>query len=97
MAQQFVKDSISKKRVVIFSKSYCPYCVMAKEQFKKINFDFLAVEIEDRPDCQEIQDVLNEMTGARSVPRVFIDGKFVGGGTDVKKLYETGQLAKMLK
>jgi glutaredoxin 3 len=56
----------------------------------------LAVELEDRPDCQEVQDVLNEMTGARSVPRVFIDGKFVGGGTDIKKMYENGELAKML-
>lgn len=36
------------------------------------------------------------MTGARSVPRVFLDGNFIGGGTDVKKLYENGQLAKML-
>lgn len=97
MANQFVKDSISKQRVVIFSKTFCPYCTMAKEQFKKLNFDFLAIEIEDRPDCQEIQDVLNEMTGARSVPRVFIDGEFIGGGTDVKKLYETGELAKMLQ
>lgn len=31
MANQFVKESIGKQRVVIFSKSYCPYCVMAKE------------------------------------------------------------------
>lgn len=88
---------------------------------------FLSIEIEDRPDCQELQDTFENLTGARSVPRVFIDGKsamksraaeqilfyfktqsvnlklipkfpgnFVGGGTDVKKLYETGQLQKML-
>jgi hypothetical protein len=31
MAQQFIKDNIAKQRVVIFSKSYCPYCTMAKE------------------------------------------------------------------
>lgn len=66
------------------------------QQFKKLNFQYLAIEIEDRPDCNQIQDVLNEMTGARSVPRVFIDGNFIGGGTDVKKLGENGQLAKML-
>jgi glutaredoxin 3 len=36
MAQQFVKDSIAKQRVVIFSKSYCPYCTMAKEVMKLI-------------------------------------------------------------
>jgi transposase-like protein len=31
MAQQFVEDNIAKQLVVIFSKSYCPYCTMAKE------------------------------------------------------------------
>jgi glutaredoxin 3 len=67
------------------------------QQFKKINVDFLAVEIEDMPECQDIQDALNELTGARSVPRVFVDGKFIGGGTDVKKLCETGELQKMLQ
>lgn len=30
LAQQFVKESIGKQKVVIFSKSYCPYCKMAK-------------------------------------------------------------------
>lgn len=54
------------------------------------------IELEDRTDCNEIQDVLGELTGARSVPRVFIDQTFVGGGTDIKKLYETGELAKIL-
>lgn len=61
-----------------------------------MNFPFLAVELENREDCQEVQDVLGEMTGARSVPRVFIDGKFIGGGTDVQQLQESGELAKML-
>lgn len=46
---------------------------------------------------EDIQNVLGEMTGARSVPRCFIDGKFIGGGTDVKKLFESGELAKMLQ
>lgn len=31
MAQKFVQESIANQRVVIFSKSYCPYCTMAKE------------------------------------------------------------------
>lgn len=67
------------------------------QPFKKLNIEFLVIELEDRPDMNEIQDVLGEMTGARSVPRCFVDGKFIGGGTDVKKLYESGELAKMLK
>lgn len=31
MAQKFIQESIANQRVVIFSKSYCPYCTMAKE------------------------------------------------------------------
>lgn len=28
---QFVREAIASNKVVIFSKSYCPYCTMAKE------------------------------------------------------------------
>ena len=31
------------------------------------------------------------------VPRVFIDGKFVGGGDDVKQLQASGKLKPMLR
>lgn len=30
------------------------------------------------------------------VPRVFVDGECVGGGTDVKALHESGELSKKL-
>ncbi|KAI6234383.1 Glutaredoxin-1 protein [Aphelenchoides fujianensis] len=40
------------------------------------------VELDKRQDCSEIQDYLKELTGARSVPRVFVGGKFLGGGDD---------------
>lgn len=29
--QQFIKDAIAKDKVVIFSKTYCPHCKIAKE------------------------------------------------------------------
>lgn len=31
MASKFIKEAIAKDKVVIFSKTYCPYCTMAKE------------------------------------------------------------------
>lgn len=39
-------------------------------------------QIENNPHCNAIQDYLKEKTGARSVPRVFINGTFFGGGDD---------------
>ncbi|XP_012230647.1 uncharacterized protein [Linepithema humile] len=92
--RDLVNELIAKDSVVIFSKTYCPYCKMAKEVFDSLNKTYTAIELDDREDAQDIQDVLAEITGARTVPRVFLNGECLGGGTDVKKLYQSGELQK---
>lgn len=47
-------------------------------------------------DGSAIQDFLGQLTGERTVPRVFIDGKCVGGGSDVKRLHSEGKLVPLL-
>ncbi|ELT98291.1 hypothetical protein CAPTEDRAFT_152115 [Capitella teleta] len=44
-----------------------------------------------------MQDIFSKMTGERTVPRVFIGGKCVGGGSDVYTLHNQGKLAEMMK
>ena len=39
---------------------------------------------------------MKEKTGARSVPRVFVDGKFIGGGDDIAAKSNNGSLKKLL-
>ncbi|KAK5641445.1 hypothetical protein RI129_009992 [Pyrocoelia pectoralis] len=87
-----VKELISSDNVVIFSKTYCPYCKLAKEVFDKIQQKYTAIELDERSDAEEIQLVLGEMTGAKTVPRVFVKGECLGGGSDVKALYDNGKL-----
>lgn len=62
--------------------------------FESLKKTYTAIELDDREDAQEIQDALREITGARTVPRVFVNGVCLGGGTDVKKLYDNGELIK---
>lgn len=38
MASKFVSEAIASDKVVIFSKSYCPYCTMAKEVSDRTDF-----------------------------------------------------------
>ncbi|GAX74669.1 hypothetical protein CEUSTIGMA_g2117.t1 [Chlamydomonas eustigma] len=97
-AQTFVEDNIKNNKVVVFSKSHCPYCSKAKAALGGIipKEKFAVFEIENNPECSAIQDVLMGMTGARSVPRVFIDGKFIGGGDDTARMAQNGELKKLL-
>lgn len=99
-AQGFVETTISSKPVVVFSKTYCPFCVKVKELFQndiKVPADKIAVvEIESMPDCAAIQAVLKEKTGASSVPRVFVSGKSIGGCDDTTRLHQNGELKKLL-
>ena len=98
--KSFVDNLISTHKVVVFSKTYCPYCKNAKEaieSFKLVPNAYETIELEERKDCDAIQDYLKELTGARSVPRVFINGKFFGGGDDTVKAKENGKLQTLLK
>ena len=44
----------------------------------------------------QVQDALLKLTGGRSVPRVFVDGKFIGGGDDTAAMARDGRLKTML-
>merc|ERR1711963_380358 len=97
-----VDAKIAGKKVMVFSKSTCPFCAKAKAVFKKYLGDLLTeedyevMEIESNPQCAAIQDYLLKKTGGRSVPRVFINQKFVGGGDDVVAKDKSGELKKLL-
>uniref|UniRef100_A0A672KDT4 Glutaredoxin-2, mitochondrial n=1 Tax=Sinocyclocheilus grahami TaxID=75366 RepID=A0A672KDT4_SINGR len=83
-------EVVSSNCVVIFSKTTCPYCKMAKNVFKEIGAAYKVVELDQHNDGGRLQETLAQMTGARTVPRVFINGQCIGGGTDTKQLHQNG-------
>ncbi|KAL6603101.1 hypothetical protein ACP70R_043462 [Stipagrostis hirtigluma subsp. patula] len=96
--KSFVKSTVSAHEVVIFSKSYCPYCRRAKAVFKELQLkkEPYVVELDQREDGSEIQDALLDIVGKRTVPQVFVNGKHLGGSDDTVDAYESGKLAKLL-
>ena len=58
---------------------------------------YKVVELDQRDDGSDILDYMLELTGGRTVPRVFIDGEFIGGADDTAALDESGKLKIMLK
>lgn len=53
--------------------------------------------IDGLPFMFDIQEALERRTGARTVPRVFIGGKFVGGCDDVVDLANRIPLQKLIE
>ncbi|XP_052799608.1 uncharacterized protein LOC128231168 [Mya arenaria] len=94
---EFVQKTISNNSVVIFSKTTCPYCRSTKRVFSELGVEPQVFELDRREDGVRVQSILGEMTGAHTVPRVFIHGKCVGGNSETQTLYKSGNLAEMLK
>ena len=75
-----------------------PYCTKAKKILGKYKIkSYKVVEVDHIPDGDDYVAVLGQMTGADTVPRVFIDGKCIGGGDDTEALDKKGELEKKLK
>jgi len=47
-------------------------------------------------DGSAIQNTLAEITGQRTVPNVWVKGKFIGGNDDIHALLRSGKLKEML-
>ncbi|XP_028751427.1 glutaredoxin-C8 [Neltuma alba] len=93
---EFVHNTITSHKIVIFSKSYCPYCRRAKAVFKELKQEAHVVELDERDDGSKIQDIMVNIVGRRTVPQVFINGKHLGGSDDTVEAYESGKLANLL-
>ncbi|XP_039627056.1 thioredoxin reductase 3 [Polypterus senegalus] len=91
-----VQSLIDSNRVVVFSKSYCPYCVKVKDLFKKLNVDINSVELDLMDEGPNFQDVLFEMTGQKTVPNVFVNKKHIGGCDKTMQAHDDGVLQKLL-
>jgi len=96
-SQEFLDETIADHPVVIFSKTTCGYCDKAKSVFDALGVGYKTVELDSRADCSDLQDDLKRMTGARTVPRVFVDGQCIGGGSDTISMFKQGSLQKLLK
>jgi glutaredoxin len=87
---------INSNKVMVFSKSYCPFCVRAKNALKDLGVDYEVMELDKVKGGSDTQAALLEMTGQRTVPNVFVNGNHLGGCDDTLAAISSGALKKML-
>ena len=79
--------------IQVYTWSNCPYCVRAKDLLNRKGAKFEEINLDGKDD--ELTK-LRERTGQRTVPQIFIDGKLVGGFTDLAALDSRGELDALL-
>mmetsp|Transcript_21712 Transcript_21712/g.29839 ORF Transcript_21712/g.29839 Transcript_21712/m.29839 type:complete len:129 (-) Transcript_21712:41-427(-) len=92
-----VKGVISETPVLVFSKSYCPFCTKTKNAFEKAGIPYTLVELDHVKRGPEIQAALTKLTGQRTVPNVFIGKQHIGGASDTLEGLASGKLGPLLK
>ena len=78
-------------KAVVWSKYHCPYCDQAKALLKQRGIEFEEKKIGDG---YSKEDLLEAVPTARTVPQIFLDGKLVGGFTELKTHFEKEQWAQ---
>ncbi|EHY52495.1 Glutaredoxin [Exophiala dermatitidis] len=94
-AKQKAQQIIEQNPAVVFSKSYCPYCRATKSLLNEKHAKYYLLELDEVEDGAAIQDALEEITGQRSVPNIFIGQKHIGGNSDLQS--RKGELDSLLK
>lgn len=80
--------------VEIYTATVCPYCTAAKRLLKEKGVAFTEHNLDVLPES-EAQRVA-QLSGRTSVPQVFINGKSIGGYTDLKQMEADGKLDGLL-
>ncbi|KAI7743596.1 hypothetical protein M8C21_000795 [Ambrosia artemisiifolia] len=69
-----VKTTVAHNPVVVYSKTWCPYSSEVKSLFNQLGVQPLVVELDEiGAQGPQLQKVLEQLTGQRTVPNVFID------------------------
>ncbi len=83
----------TQPKVVMYGTAYCPYCSAARMLLKKKNIDYEDLSIMD--DGERRAEMENK-SGRRTVPQIFIDDRPIGGFDDLYELDRRGELDRML-
>jgi glutaredoxin 3 len=82
-------------RVIVYSTGTCPICDKAKAALERWRIPFREVRIDlDRAARREFSQVTN---GARTVPQIVIDGRCIGGFSELTELHMEGALDGLAK
>jgi len=79
--------------IVMYSKSWCPYCRMAKRLLAGKGQEWDEIDIEEQP---ERRREMVERSGRTTVPQIWIGDRHIGGFDELARLDASGELDRLL-
>lgn len=79
--------------VKIYTREWCGYCTAA---LRLLDQKGIPYEHIDASGNREIRAMIARESGQSTVPQIFINGKSIGGYSDMKRLDDRGELDRML-
>jgi len=79
--------------VVMYTTSWCPYCERARRLLARKNVAFEEIDVDSVPGKRA---EMQQKSGRRTVPQIFIGETHVGGSDDLHDLEDAGKLDALL-
>ena len=80
--------------VKVYSTTFCPYCVRAKQLLERKCVAFTEINLDQ--EAPEVRVELTQKTNHRTVPQIFINDQFIGGFDQLYALEKDGKLNDLL-
>jgi GrxC family glutaredoxin len=90
-------STVSEEAIVtdidVYTTEWCPYCVMATRLLTSKGLAYREIDVtwDDA-----LRREMEERSGRRTAPEIFIDDELVGGYDDLARLDSTGELDRRL-
>ena len=76
----------------MYSTRWCGYCVRAKVLLDSKELPYEEILLDEDP---HFRQTLFDLTGGWTVPQILVDGRPIGGYTELWKLDRSGELERM--
>jgi glutaredoxin 3 len=80
-------------RIEMYTTRWCGYCVRAKALLDSKQLPYEEIRLDDDP---AFRQTVYDKTGGWTVPQILIDGRPIGGYTELWRLDRDGRLDELL-
>lgn len=94
-----IEATVAANPVVLYALEWCEFCWSVRNLFRDAGIDYVSIDLDSaayREKSSALRAALLDITGAPTIPQVFVGGELVGGATETFDAYNSGALKRML-